>query len=383
MVRLSQKHGVFFAFCVYAMALGAIFPRLGDMQLQMGIAEGQLGMSVIGAALGVQVSLIFAGSVLRAIGFRWIIFVGIMIISGAEMIAATAMGTFVFFCWLFVAGLAIGIVEVAVNVEADRVEFEIGRRVMNRCHAFWSLGFFGAGLLGALIAQQQISVFAHMAGVLIFTVCSALLLVLQHQPALARPGEEGQSVTFVRPTKPIFMLVALTLSAMLLEGAGMDWSVIFMRDVFGTSPFVNGLALAFGALSQFIVRFFADNFVEKYGPEKIAQCSVMTLGVGVSLIAFATIPIVALAGFALLGAGTAVIFPLAISAAARRTDRPAAVNVAALAQLSFVVFLLAPPLLGVIAEFFGIRMSFGAGLPLIFLSWFMVRSLSTNESKSA
>jgi len=49
--------------------------------------------------------------------------------------------------------------------------------------------------------------------------------------------------------------------------------------------------------------------------------------------------------------------------------------VAALAQLSFVVFLLAPPLLGMIAEMFGIRASFGVGLPLVILSWFMVRAL--------
>jgi MFS family permease len=357
------------------MALGAIFPRLGDMQVQMGIGEGQLGMSVIGAALGVQLSLLVAGRILRAVGFRWIMVVGIMIISGAEMIASLSLGPLAFFCWLFVAGLSIGVVEVAVNVEADRTEFQIGRRVMNRCHAFWSFGFFGSGLVGALIAQLHISVFAHMAGFMIFTSCSALLLIRFYQPAIPRPGEDSQSVTFARPTKPILMLVALTLSAMLLEGAGIDWSVIFMRDVFATPPFVSGLALALVALSQFIVRFFADDFVERYGPETVTYCSVITLGVGVSLVSFAPTPSAALVGFSLLGAGTAVIFPLAISAAAQRTDRPPAVNVAALAQLSFVVFLLAPPLLGAVAEFFGIRVSFGIGLPLVVLSWFMVRSL--------
>ena len=114
---------------------------------------------------------------------------------------------------------------------------------------------------------------------------------------------------------------------MLLEGAGIDWSVIFMRDVFATPPFISGLALALVAFSQFIVRFFADDFVERYGPEKVTYWSVITLGIGVSLVGFAPNPVVALAGFSLLGAGTAVIFPLAISAAAQRKDRPAAVNV--------------------------------------------------------
>ena len=361
------------------MALGAIFPRLGDMQLQMGIAEGQLGMSITGAAFGVQLSLLVAGRVLRAVGFRWVMLVGITIISGAEMLASLSLGPYTFFCWLFVAGLAIGVVEVAVNVEADRTESQIGRRVMNRCHAFWSFGFFGAGLLGALIAQLQISVFAHLVSFLIFTFCSAFLLIRLHQSALPLPGEDSQSVTFARPTKPIMMLVALTLSAMLLEGAGIDWSVIFMRDVFATPPFISGLALALVAFSQFIVRFFADDFVERHGPEKVTNWSVITLGVGVSLISFSPNPAAALVGFFFLGAGTAVIFPLAISAAARQRDRPSAVNVAALAQLSFVVFLLAPPLLGTVAEAFGIRMSFGVGLPFVVLSWFMVSSLRPRD----
>jgi MFS family permease len=75
-----------------------------------------------------------------------------------------------------------------------------------------------------------------------------------------------------------------------------------------------------------------------------------------------------LVGFALLGIGSSAIFPLAMSAAAQRTDRPAAVNVAALAQFSFGTFLLAPPLLGFIAEHWGIVWSYGIGLPLVVLS---------------
>jgi len=66
-------------------------------------------------------------------------------------------------------------------------------------------------------------------------------------------------------------------------------------------------------------------------------------------------------GFAMMGVGTSVIFPLAMSAAAQLTDRPAPTNVASLAQISFVAFLLGPPLLGYIAEYFGIRWSFGIG----------------------
>ena len=69
------------------------------------------------------------------------------------------------------------------------------------------------------------------------------------------------------------------------------------------------------------------------------------------------------------------MFPLAMSAAAQRTDRPAAVNVAALAQFAFMIFLLAPPILGWIAEHWGIRASFALGLPLVALSLMTAGSL--------
>ena len=37
--------------------------------------------------------------------------------------------------------------------------------------------------------------------------------------------------------------------------------------------------------------------------------------------------------------------------------------------------LIAPPLLGLIAEHFGIRVSFGIGIPLVIISWFAVHAL--------
>lgn len=94
-----------------------------------------------------------------------------------------------------------------------------------------------------------------------------MLLIGQHL-TLPRLGEGSQSVAFARPTKLILMLVALILLATLLNEAGIDW-LVFMRYVFATLPLVNGLVLAFVAFSQFIVWFFADDFVEQYGPKKI------------------------------------------------------------------------------------------------------------------
>ena len=100
----------------------------------------------------------------------------------------------------------------------------------------------------------------------------------------------------------------------------------------------------------------------------IARTLLGVLGLGTLMVTFAPASPVALLGLALMGVGTSVMFPLAMSAAAQRVDRPAATNVAALAQISFVSFLLGPPLLGFVAEHLGIRSAFGVGLPLVMLS---------------
>jgi len=263
-----------------------------------------------------------------------------------------------------------------VNVEADRVEALAGRRIMNRSHAFWSLGFFATGLLGAFVAQLGVPAALHLSLTGLVSVALTLLFLAGYQPAPIRGADHDGPPKLARPTRGIMILVAFTLSAMLLEGALIDWSVIYMRDVFEESAFVNGLALTLGALGQFIIRFFADPVVDRHGAERVARVSLIALALGAGVVSFTPNSTLALIGFVFLGAGTAVIFPLAISAAAQRGDRPSSENVAALAQFSFVTFLLAPPLLGFVAENFGIRYSFGLALPLILASWLTVGALS-------
>jgi predicted MFS family arabinose efflux permease len=282
----------------------------------------------------------------------------------------------------------IGVIEIILNVEADRAEALVGRRIMNRAHSFWSIGFFAAGLTGGTIGQLGIGVGAHMALMVPVSVVAVALLLGGYVPSPRRPGEGKEAAPrFARPSGPILVLVAVTLSAMLMEGASMDWSAIYLRDVFAAGPFLAGLGVACFAFAQATARFFADAFVDRHSPSRVARALLWVMTLGVLLVFFSPAPAVSLIGFALMGIGTSAIFPLAMSAAAQRTDRPAAINVAALAQISFVIFLLGPPLLGFVAEHWGIRWSFGIGLPLVAVSLALAGALGQRqvrrEGKSA
>ena len=380
MNKTSSRRFVFLFFFLYSFTFGMIFPRIGDLQLQMGIGESILGLALSGLPIGVQIALLLADKILSILNFNLAVSLSISILGFFLLMASFSLEPWSFFVFLLFAGFAVGIVEVAVNIEADRVEYKIKKRIMNRSHSFWSLGFFSAGLVGAIFSQLKISPTLHFLFCFILGVLFVFYFSNKYNFAPIRPTINAKPSLFVVPSKKVLALVFFTLSAMLIEGAGIDWSVIFMRDIFNTPPFLNGTALFLGAGSQFLVRFYADNIVEKFGSKNVARLSIIAMFIGLTFVSFSNSPYLALFGFFIMGGGTAVLFPLAVSAAAKLTDKTAAANVASLAQISFVVFLIGPPFLGYIAEHYGIKISFMVCFPLLFVSWRFISSLDKKRN---
>ncbi|UCI06002.1 MFS transporter [Mesorhizobium sp. B1-1-8] len=368
-LKLAPQHRVYAGFAIYSFAMGNIFPRLPDIKHTMAIEDGTLGLSLIGTPIGTLTALTLATPLLERVGFRRALLWLVPLLAFVYAIAVHAPGPLSLFLMLLPVGLMIGSIEIVLNVEADRTEFLLKRRIMNRAHSFWSMGFFGAGLFGAALAHLGLSPQLHLALVVPVVALAMALFLGGYEPAPARFAGTGEKAPmFARPTLPILVLVAVTLSAMLLEGASIDWSAIYMRTVFESGPFIAGFTVALFAFSQATTRFFADSFVDRHSPSGVARVLLAAMAVGVLIVFFSPLPFVSMLGFALLGIGSSALFPLAISAAAQRTDRPAAINVAALSQISFVAFLLGPPLLGFVSDHWGIRSAYGIGIPFIALS---------------
>ena len=319
--NLAPQQRVFAAFAIYAFCMGNIFPRLPDIQRSMDVEEGPLGLALIGAPVGTLIALTFATPLLEGIGFRKGLLFGIPLLAVLYAIAALASSPLVFFALLVPAGLTLGSIEIMVNLEADRTEHLVGFRIMNRSHAFWSIGFFSAGLFGAAMGQLGISPQLHLAIVVPIGIVAVVLFLGGYQPSPHRTGGNTDvAPRFAAPTAAILVLVAVTLCAMLMEGASLDWSAIYMRDVFESGPFLSGFAVAIFAFSQAAMRFFADSFVERHSPAGVARVLLAILFISILVVCFSPSPALSLLGFAGMGVGTSAIFPLAVSAAAQRTD---------------------------------------------------------------
>lgn len=381
-LNLPPQIAVFGAFFVYSFCMGSMFPRLPDIRSAMNVAEGMLGLALIGSAFGTLISLTFAGPFIERLGHKRVLLIAIPLLSVCYAVSMWAQTPLAFFLLLIPVGLTIGAIEIIINIEADRVEHLIGRRIMNRAHGFWSLGFFAAGIVGSTVAQTGLSPQLHLMLMVPVVLAATLLLLGQFQAAPHRQTSAESTPKFARPTATIMVLVGVCLSAMLMEGAGIDWSAIYMKDLFGAEPFWAGIAVAFVAGSQAATRFVADSFVERYSPVRVARVLLTILLIGTLIVFWAPSAVAAYFGFALIGIGSSALFPLAMSAAAQQTDRPAAINVAALAQFSFTAFLLGPPLLGFIAEHWGIQWTFGVGVPLILISLLTAHALAPKPASS-
>ncbi|MBF0680587.1 MAG: MFS transporter [Devosia sp.] len=381
---IAPQHRIYASFFLFALTTGALMARLPDIQDHFGISEGQLGLTMIGMAIGSLISLTFGPPVIEKLGFRKTALITVL---GPSLLFATIPflpAASAMFVVLFCAGLLSGALEINLNVEIDRLEMQTGKRFMNRAHGFWSVGFFVTALFGAVIRQSGISAGTHMLVVAGFVVLVAgyLLISATEAPKPVRAEGEGEH-RFAFPTRSLLPLCLIGFAAFLVEGAGIDWSAIYMRNVFAVEPFVGGMGLTLFAFFMAVMRLLADPIVARYGPRNVAMVMLSFASLGALMVGFAPSPELALAGFALMGAGCSAVYPLAVSEAAQRTDRPAAVNVAAIGQVSFVVFFLAPPLLGFVAEFLGIRMSYLICLPLLLAGlWASSFALGTKKTET-
>jgi MFS family permease len=365
---IKPHYRVFACFFLFAFALGALLARLPDVQQHLGLDKAQLGLMLIGMAIGSLVSVSVGAQWVDRMGARLTALVTVLGTAFCYALIPWLPNAILVFVTLFVAGILAGLLEINLNLEADRIEAQINKRVMNRAHGMWSLGFFVTALLAAGIRQAGVPVEAHTGAAFGLVVLASLILLpgmtnAPHRPD-SKPHEEGEH-RIALPTLGLLPLCIIGIAAFLIEGTGVDWSVIYMRDAFHVEPLIGGLSLtAFTGLMT-LGRLFADPVVERYGPRAVAATLLTVAAVGSLLIGLAPHPYVAIAGFGMIGVGCSCVYPLAVSAAAQRTDRPAAVNVAALAQISFVIFFAGPPLLGFVAEHFGIRVSYLVVLPVI------------------
>ena len=363
-------------FFVHALTIGAIHTRIPDVQLQVGLSAAQLGLVLMGQPLGALSMFLFSSRIIERFGPRLVILALLPLAAISAALVTIVLNPAAIFALMALNGVSFSLTNIAINVEADRIEAASGARIMNTCHGAWSIGFLLTSLLGAALRGFDVAPALHLWLLSPVVIVLMLLIVLPMPRTPPRPHAGDNKRRLAWPTLATMGLVAFGLGAGLTEGAARGWSIIYLRDSFEVAAWVESLALPALLATMALGRLLADRFIDRFGPVRVARVLASLAIAGMVLLVASPSAGLALAGFGLVGIGICVLYPLMLSAAARLGDRPASQNVAATTLIFQLVNLGAPVLIGAMAQGFGIRMAFAMLLPLLVLTWTMAGKLA-------
>ncbi|HYN56426.1 MAG TPA: MFS transporter [Motilibacterales bacterium] len=359
---------VFGVFATSGFVFASWMSRLPAIRDALGLTPGQMGLVLLVGSAGSIIALPLTGSVVHRIGTQRTTRLAALLSATGFVAAALALGAgsapLVAGC-LFVATMGIGAWDVAMNLQGTVVEHDLGRAIMPRFHAGFSLGAVAGAAGGALAAAAGLPAQSHIIAAVAVAVGAVLWLTGHYLPDGAMiataghtdPGGGAPHRALAAWTEPRTLMIGLmVLAAALTEGSANDWLALSVVDGFTTSDAVGALAFGLFVASMTAMRFAGTRLLDHFGRVPVLRlCASLAL---LGLVAFALAPSFPLAvvGIVLWGFGAALGFPVGMSAASDDPTRSAA-RVSVVSSIGYIAFLAGPPVLGLLADYVGYRMA--------------------------
>jgi len=341
-------------FFVNGAILASWVPYVPMVKQRLGIGDGLLGVVLLFMAIGALGALPFAGTLVGRLGSRTVSVgagLGLCLSLPLPILAPTP---FLVALALLFFGAFNSTLDVAMNAQAVEVEQRRGRALMSSFHAMFSVGGLAGALLSSVIAAAGVGAADHiLAAALLGSV--AILIARSALIAVA----PSPSPVFVRPTRGLLGLGVLALCALLAEGAIGDWSAVYLMDSRGASQSVAAAGFAAFSLAMAGGRFAGDHVARWLGAACLLRLSGALAAGGLLLALIVKEPVIAIAGFGLVGLGVANLIPVIFSAAGRAYAVAPGHGLAAVATTGYVGFLAGPPAIGLAAEVAGLPAALG------------------------
>jgi MFS family permease len=366
----GARNAVYVVFTAAGFAFASWAARIPQVRSQLRVSPGVLGLILLSIAIGSTIAMPLSGLVITRIGERRTVLV--MSLISALGLATVAVGyqhgIQPVVAGLFLFGFGMGNWDVAMNVQAAAVEQALGRSIMPRFHAGWSIGTVAGAGLGAIMVAARVPVTAHLlavAAVVAIAVPAAARRFLPHAAA-PEPAAATRRSPLSAWTEPRTLLIGLFVLCMAFtEGTGNDWLSLGVIIGYHAAPVVGTLALATFLAAMTVGRWFGPRFIDRFGRVRMLRAGAATALAGLLVIVFGRFLPAALAGAVLLGLGTSLGFPVGLSAAAD-DPRYAPGRVSTASSIGYVAFLAGPPAIGFLGDHVGVLQALSlAGVVLV------------------
>lgn len=348
----AQARAVGLIFASDSLLFGSWVSHIPHVKAQLQLDDAQLGMTLFAMPAGLLTMNPLTGWLIGRLGPVQACFWAALTLCFFICIPVNAPNVWVLVAGLYGVGLSAALINVGMNTLATDVEKAHGISIMSSCHGMWSVGgMLGSAMAGLAIAQ-------HVAPGLHIALMALLVLALTFliRPALQRIQLTipEKAASFVRPNVDLLLMILIGLAVAMGEGVAFDWSAVYLRETLGASSQVAALGFGAFSLTMTLGRFAGDVVIPHLGGKQWLLIGGIVGALGILLAVLIPYPPVALAGFALLGAGCSLGAPILYSAALRVPGISPAAGLATFATFSFIGFLAGPPLIGFVANAFGL-----------------------------
>jgi MFS family permease len=343
-------------FCVHGSVTGSFATRVPWIQDHAGASPGELGLALAFPALGAALAMPLAARVSHRFGSRAALRGLLALWTLALVLPSLAPNLPALCAALLVYGGTAGMADVAMNALGVEVEHRMNRSIMSGLHGMWSVGALLGSGVGTLAAHLGVNAqLHHSAAAVVLTLIGAFAC---HYVLNLHPTEDEVAPPhFALPPKSAWLIGAVGFCAVFAEGASLDWSAVYLEDVLTTSAGVAAGATTGFTLTMAIARIAGDRVIDRFGAVPTVRVSGVIAALGGLLVVLASHPVVAMAGFGLLGLGIAVVVPLAFAAAGHTGPNPSQA-IAGVATVTYASGLVAPSVIGGIAEASSLTISF-------------------------
>ncbi|MDX6324780.1 MAG: hypothetical protein QOK15_1134 [Nocardioidaceae bacterium] len=356
----AARNAVGLVFFLNGLLFASWVSRIPEARSSLGLDNGQLGLLLLAIAAGSLLAMPTTGTAIERLGTVMVIrsgavsaLVGVLLVSmglSAGEVWLAAVG-------LFLYGVGTGVWDVAMNVEGAAVEQDLGRNVMPRFHAGFSLGTVAGAGIGAVAVATGVPALAHLVplallGFVGVVVGSRAFLPDEPQPHPESDEERPRSAwgAWLEPRTVLIGLMVLALA--LTEGTANDWLALALVDGYGVERWVGVMGFALFVTAMTTGRLVGPVLLDRFGRASVLWSTMAAAAGGVLIIVFGQHLPVAVPGIVLWGLGASLGFPVGMSAAAD-DPRRAAARVSVVSTIGYAAFLAGPPLLGFVANHVG------------------------------
>jgi MFS family permease len=307
-----SRRAVAAAFATQGMLLLSLTTRLPQLQHRWHVGDVTLSLLLLGMILLAGAGSVTAETLARRRDSALMLRGGLLVVAAGVAVLCVAPVLGVFVAGVAAYGFGLGLVDAATNMQAVALEHRYGRPILPSFHGAWTLG----GVVGAALTLATAGVpVPAVAALAVVPVAVSTGGFLRRDHGSADTAHAVAAVAV--PWRPILLVGIGMVCFYMVDTAVQTWGPLFLDHTFPTPSRYVALAALCYLLASGAVRLAGDGLVARFGPVAVLRAGAVVGAAALALVVFSPSWPLAVVGFAVLGAGVAVVAPLSFSAAAR------------------------------------------------------------------